>query len=96
MAEEDHEEDQEDLQEAEDRDRRHMELLAGPQGASVGITRQSALLDSAARVTSGLTACSPGTRARRSMGRRGWTTTPGSSGLGPVCLHTGGETRDVN
>ena len=96
VAEEDHKEDQEDLQEAEDRDRIRMELLAGPQGASVGITRQSALLDSGARATSGLTVCSPGTRARRSTGRRGWTTTPGSSGLGPVCRHTGGETRNVN
>ena len=92
----DHEGDQEDLQEAEERDRRHMELLAGPPGGSVGITRLSALQDSGVRATSGLTVCSPGTRARRSTGRRGWTTTPGSSGLGPVFLHTGGETKDVN
>ena len=64
----DHEGDQEDLQEAEERDRRHMELLAGLQGGSVGITRLSALQDSGVRATSGLTVCSPGTRARRPGG----------------------------
>ena len=82
----------------EDQDRSLMELLEPLLAASVGITRLWALLGSGARVTLDLTACSLGTRGRRSTGRRAWTTTPGSSGLGPgpVFLRMAGGTRDIN
>ena len=75
---EDHEEDQEGHQEEAEQDRSRMGLLdppLDPLEASVGITRLWAPLGSGAKATSGLTACSPVTRGRRSTGRR--TTTPG-------------------
>ena len=83
---------------AEEQDRSLMELLEPLLAASVGITRLWALLGSGARVTLDLTACSLATRGRRSTGHQAWTTTPGSSGLGPgpVCPHTAGGTRDIN